>query len=103
MNYQIWALLSAVFAAFTAILTKKGVESVPTNLAVALRVTFVLLAAWAVALFTKETDISKISSRTWWFLGASGLATGASWYCYIHALQLGPVSKVAPIDKLSFV
>jgi len=101
--YQIWALLSAVFAGLTAVLAKKGVEGVPSNLAVAVRVAVVLAFAVAIAVATRQTKLDQISSRTWLFLTLSGIATGASWLCYFRALQLGPVSKVAPIDKLSFI
>ena len=103
MDYRIWAVLSAVFAGLTAVLAKKGVEGVPSNLALAIRVLVVAAFAWAIVLATRETKIAEISVKTWVFLTLSGLATGASWLCYFRALQLGPVSKVAPIDKLSFV
>ncbi len=103
ISYRIWALLSAVFAGLTAILAKKGVEGVPSNLAVAIRVAVVLVFATVIAVATRQTKISGLSSKTWIFLILSGIATGASWLCYFRALQLGPVSKVAPIDKLSFV
>ncbi len=103
ISFRIWALLSAVFAGLTAILAKKGVEGVPSNLAVAIRVAVVLVFATIIAAATRQTKISGLSSRTWLFLILSGIATGASWLCYFKALQLGPVSKVAPIDKLSFV
>jgi len=103
MSYQIWALLSAFFAGLTAVLAKKGVENVPSNLAMAIRVAVVLVLAVAVAMFTKQTKMSEITARSWTFLVASAIATGASWLCYFQALHLGPVSRVAPIDKLSFV
>lgn len=103
MDYRIWALLSALTAGATAVLAKKGVEGVPTNLALAVRVAFILVFAVAMALVTRQTKLSEISPRAWWFLGASAIATGGSWFCYFRALQLGPVSKVAPVDKLSFV
>lgn len=103
MGFQGWAVLSALFAGLTAILAKKGVEEVPPNLAVAVRVTVVVLLAWAVAMATKQMRVANINSRAWIYLTASGVATGASWICYFRALKLGPVSKVAPIDKLSFV
>jgi transporter family protein len=98
-----WALLSALFAGMTAVLAKKGVESVPTNLAVAVRVCVILVFATAIAFATKQTHIKGIDSKGWLFLVLSGIATGASWLCYFQALKLGPVSQVAPIDKLSFV
>ncbi|MBN9503781.1 MAG: hypothetical protein BGO01_08355 [Armatimonadetes bacterium 55-13] len=103
MDFRMWAFLSALFAGLTALLAKKGVEGVPPNLAVAVRVAVVLIFAVCIALVTRQTKVNELSSRTWWFLVASGIATGASWICYFRALQLGPVSKVAPIDKLSFV
>jgi transporter family protein len=103
MSYQIWALLSALFAGLTAILAKKGVEDVPSNLAVAVRVAVVLAFAVIIAMVTKQTKLSMITGKGWAFLTASGIATGASWLCYFKAIQLGPVSRVAPIDKLSFV
>ncbi len=103
MDFRVWAFLSALFAGATAVLAKMGVKDVPSNLAVAVRVVVVMLFAVAIAVATKETDVSNFSRRTWIFLGFSGIATGLSWLCYFKALQLGPVSKVAPIDKLSFV
>ncbi len=103
MSYQVWAIFSALFAGVTAVLAKKGVENVPSNLAVAVRVCVVLIFAVVIALATKQTKISSITTRGWMFLVASGIATGASWLCYFRAIQLGPVSQVAPIDKLSFV
>lgn len=103
MNFQVWALLSAFFAGITAVLAKKGVEDVPSNLAVAVRVAVVVVFAAVIAVATRQTKISEITPKGWAFLVASGIATGASWLCYFKALQLGPVSRVAPIDKLSFV
>ena len=102
-SYVMWALLSAIFAGMTALLGKKGIEGVPSNLAVAVRVFVVLIFAIGIAVATKQTGVASLSSRTWLFLSLSGIATGASWLCYFRALQLGPISKVAPIDKLSFV
>ncbi len=102
MTWQIWALLSACFAALTALLAKVGVRGVDSNLAMAIRSVVILLAAWGLALATHSTGgIKALGSKTWLFLCLSGLATGASWACYFRALQLGPASKVAPIDKLS--
>ncbi|MBE9583485.1 EamA family transporter [Mucilaginibacter sp. JRF] len=100
--WWIYALLSAVFAALTAILAKVGISGVNTDLATAIRTTVVLVLAWGIALFKGE--ISAIGSMTrvnWLFLTLSGAATGLSWICYFKALQLGKVSQVAPIDKLS--
>ena len=103
MDYRIWAVFSALAAGATAVLAKKGVEEVPPNLAVAVRVVVVLIFASAIAIATKQTGLSDISKRAWFFLVASGIATGISWLCYFRALSMGPVAKVAPIDKLSFV
>ncbi len=102
-DFRLWALGSALFAGVTALLIKKGVDDVPTNLALAVRVTFILIFAWLLAAATKQTRLAEVNVRAWWFLAASALTTGLSWWCYLRALQLGPVSKVAPIDKLGFV
>ena len=75
----------------------------PSNLALAIRVIFILAFAIGIAIYTKQTKIDAFTPRTWTFLALSAIATGASWLCYFRALQLGPVSRVAPIDKLSFV
>ncbi|WP_394796805.1 EamA family transporter [Armatimonas sp.] len=104
MNWAGWALLSACFAALTAILAKIGIQGIPSNLAMAVRTTVVLVAAWALVLARGEAKgLMELPQKTVLFLVLSGLATGASWMCYFKALALGPVSKVAPIDKLSFV
>src|ERR1700692_684735 len=103
MNWFGWALLSAFFAGLTAVLAKVGVQQIDSNLATAIRTVVILIFAWAVALATKNQPFSIISNRTWVFLILSGIATGLSWLCYFRALQLGEVSKVAPIDKLSVV
>lgn len=103
MDYRIWALLSALFAGLTAVLSKKGVENVPSNLALAIRVVFVLAICIGIAVITKQTRIGELSVKNWWMLFASAIATGASWLCYFRAIQMGPISRVAPIDKLSFV
>jgi bacterial/archaeal transporter family protein len=104
MTWVIWALLSAFFAALTAILAKIGVENVNSSLATALRTTVVLAITWAIAFATVPTGQMVIPGRrTLVFLALSGLATGLSWLCYFRALQLGEVSQVAPIDKLSVV
>lgn len=104
MHWLIWALLSAFFAAATAILAKVGVAGVDSNLATAIRTSVVLVFAWFVVGVTRSgTTLASISGRTWTFLILSGVATGLSWLCYFRALQLGPASKVAPIDKLSLV
>ena len=103
MDYRLWALGSAIFAGITAVLAKKGVEGVPSNLALAVRVAVVLVFAVAIAIITNQADVKSVSPRQWTFLALSGVATGLSWLCYFRALKLGPVAKVAPIDKLSFV
>jgi transporter family protein len=101
-NWFIWALLSAFFAALTAILAKVGVAEVNPNLATAIRTTVVLVLTWALAFATSgKADWSALTHRAWIFLAASGLMTGLSWLCYFRALKLGDVSKVAPVDKLS--
>ncbi|MDB6093052.1 MAG: protein of unknown function transrane [Verrucomicrobia bacterium] len=99
-----WALLSAIFAGATAVLAKVGVSGVDSNLATAIRTSVVLVIAWTIALVTaRPLALGEISKRTWLFLVLSALATGLSWLCYFRALQLGPASRVAPIDKLSVV
>ena len=103
MSYKAWAVLSAVFAGLTAVLGKKGVENVPVNLAVAVRVAVVLVFAFLMAGISHQTDLKSLQPKSVLFLALSAVATGASWLCYYRALQLGPVSQVAPIDKLSFV
>lgn len=104
MTWQLWALGSALFAAVTAITAKIGVSEVDSNLATAIRTVVIGLFAWAIAWRVGAIgEIGNLSNRTWIFLGISGLATGASWLCYFRALQLGPASRVAPIDKLSVV
>ncbi len=102
MNWFGWALLSALFAGATAILAKIGVAGIDSNLATAIRTSVILLFTWAIAFVTHRPGwLSATSFRTWIFLICSGLATGLSWLCYFRALQLGPASRVAPIDKLS--
>jgi transporter family protein len=104
MTWLVWSLLSAVFAALTAILAKKGVAGVDANLATAVRTTVVVIFAWLLALLAASpARLQSFSSRTWLFLALSGIATGLSWLCYFHALQVGEASRVAPIDKLSVV
>jgi transporter family protein len=102
-DYRVWALLSALFAGLTAVLAKKGVENVPANLALFVRVIVILVFAGAIALASKQANFGQLSRQAWLFLTLSGLATGLSWLCYFRALQTGPVSKVAPIDKLSYL
>lgn len=102
MNWIVWALLSALFAAATALLAKVGVAHVDSNLATAIRTTVVVVFAWGIALaLGKHGEIRDLDRRTLLFLTLSGLATGLSWICYFRALQLGPASRVAPLDKMS--
>lgn len=102
MNWIVWALLSAVFAAATALLAKVGVAHVDSNLATAVRTTVVVLFAWGIAVaMGKHAGLRQLDGKTVLFLTLSGLATGLSWLCYFRALQLGPASRVAPLDKLS--
>ena len=104
MMWAVYALLSAVFAALTGILAKLGMADINSNLATAIRTTVVLVMAWAIVLASgKQTEIGSITTRGWVFLILSGLATGLSWLCYFHALQIGEASKVIPIDKFSVV
>ena len=103
-SWQLWALLSAVFAALTAIFAKIGVENIGSDLATFIRTVVVLISFLVLLLATGQFATSgPISPRTWTFLILSGLGTGASWLCYFRALKLGPASMVAPIDKLSVV
>ncbi len=99
-----WALLSAMFAALTAIFAKIGLDGVDSDLATLIRtgVILVLLTAFVIAT-GKWRDPSSLPPRTLLFLGLSGIATGASWVCYFRALKAGDASKVAPVDKLSVV
>lgn len=102
MTWLAWSLLSAVFAGATAILAKIGVAGIDSNLATAIRTSVILIFTWAIAFATRKPGwLEPATSRTWLFLVLSGLATGLSWLCYFRALQLGPASRVAPIDKLS--
>jgi len=102
MSWLFWALLSAVFAAATAILAKVGVAGIDPNYATAIRTTVVVLFTWLIFFLLKQPDSYHVPSvKTWLFLALSGLATGLSWLCYFRALELGPASRVAPIDKLS--
>jgi transporter family protein len=100
----VYALLSAVFAALTSILAKIGITGVNSTLATAIRTAVVLVMAWGMVFITgTQSGIKDIGQKSWLFLILSGLATGASWLCYYKALEMGEVSKVAPIDKLSIV
>lgn len=99
-----WAVLSAIFAALTAVFGKIGVETVNSDLATLIRTIVILfLVVLAVSLTQAWQPLSEISRRTWLFLTLSGLATGASWLCYYRALKIGPASSVAPLDKLSIL
>ncbi len=100
--WWLFALLSAVFAALTSILAKVGIENVDSTLATAIRTVAVVGMSWLMVFITNtQSGISSISKKSWIFLILSGLATGASWLCYYKAIQMGDVSKVVPIDKLS--
>jgi len=99
-----WALLSAVFAAMTAIFAKIGLEGVDSDYATLIRTLVILLVLSGFVYFTgKWSDPFALNRKTWLFLSLSGLATGASWVCYFRALKLGEASKVAPVDKFSLV
>lgn len=100
--WWIYALLSALFAALTAIFAKVGIKGVNTDLATAIRTVVILVIAWGIAFFRGGTaGIHSLSKQNLLFLGLSGIATGLSWIFYFKALQLGKVSQVAPVDKLS--
>ena len=99
-----WALLSAAFAALTAIFAKIGIENINSDFATLIRTVVILAVATAIVAVTGQWQKpDSISPRTWLFLVLSGLATGASWLCYFRALKLGDAARVAPIDKLSIV
>ncbi len=100
----LFAILSALFAALTSILAKIGIEGVNSNLATAIRTVVVVIMSWGMVFLTNtQSGITEIGKKSWIFLILSGLATGASWLCYYRALQIGEVSKVVPVDKLSVV
>ena len=100
----LYALLSALFAALTSIFAKIGIQNVNSNLATAIRTVIVLVIAWGIVFFTgKQNEITNITNKSWLFLCLSGCATGLSWLFYYKALQIGDVSKVVPIDKISVV
>ena len=102
--WLLFAVLSAVFAALTALLAKVGTAGVDSSLATAIRTVVVLAMAWGMVFVTGSgRTLSQIPARSWWFLILSGLATGASWLCYFRALENGPVSAVVPVDKMSVV
>ncbi len=100
----LYAMLSAVFAALTSILAKIGIEKVNSNLATAIRTIVVLIMAWGIVFMTgKQNEVTNIGTKSWVFLGLSGIATGLSWLFYYKALQIGDASRVVPIDKFSVV
>lgn len=102
--WKYYALLSAFFAALTAIFAKVGVKDINSDLATAIRTTIILLITWGIVLVgNHQAEVKSIPSHTWLFLILSGCATGLSWLFYFKAIQLGDVSRVAPIDKLSVV
>jgi transporter family protein len=104
LSWQVWALLSAAFAALTAIFAKIGIENVTSDFATFIRTIVILLAAGLMVYVTGNWQSpATITPRTWLFLVLSGLATGASWICYFRALKIGDAARVAPIDKLSVV
>src|SRR5215470_7034724 len=103
-SWQLWALLSAVFAALTAIFAKVGVEGINSDLATLIRTVIVLITLSLILFATGQfSQPGPIAAKSWLFLLLSGLGTGASWLCYFRALKLGPATLVAPIDKLSVV
>ena len=103
-TWQFWALMSATFAALTAIFAKIGVETINSDFATLIRTVVILCALAAILTATGQWQpLATITSRTYFFLARSGLATGASWLCYFRALKLGQAAQVAPIDKLSVV
>jgi bacterial/archaeal transporter family protein len=103
-NWFIWALLSALFAAFTAIFAKIGIQGVDSDLATLIRTVIITCVLASFIWVTgKWSNPLELSAKTWLFLGLSGISTGISWICYFRALQIGDASKVAPVDKLSLV
>ena len=103
-SWQLWALLSAAFAALTAIFAKIGVETVNSDLATLIRTVVIVFVLAAILVATGQWQpLGSISRRTYLFLALSGLATGGSWVCYFRALKLGDAARVAPVDKLSVV
>ena len=103
-SWVLWAVLSAVFAAMTAIFAKIGIQGVDSDLATLVRTAIIIVVLALFVWFAgKWSNPLTLPGKTWLFLTLSGLATGASWVCYFRALQIGDASKVAPIDKLSLV
>ena len=104
LSWPFWALLSAAFAALTAIFAKIGIENVNSDFATLIRTVVILISAAIIVVATGNwQQPSNVPARTWLFLVLSGVATGASWICYFRALKLGDAARVAPIDKLSVV
>lgn len=104
MMWIVYAIGSAIFAALTSILAKVGMDNINSTLATAVRTAVVLVLAWGIVFYTgANTGIKNISEKSLLFLGLSGITTGLSWLFYYRAIQIGPVSKVAPIDKFSVV
>jgi bacterial/archaeal transporter family protein len=104
LSWTFWALLSAAFAALTAIFAKVGIENINSDFATFFRTIIILIMAALIVVATGSwQQPSTVSAKTWSFLILSGLATGASWICYFRALKLGDAARVAPIDKLSVV
>ena len=102
--WVLYALFAAVFAAFTSILAKIGLEDINSNLATAIRTVVVLIMAWGMVFISgKQNEIINIGQKSWVFLILSGCATGLSWLFYYKALQIGEASKVIPVDKFSVV
>lgn len=103
-SWLIWALLSALFAALTAIFAKVGIAGVGSDFATFIRTIVIVFVLGSILLLTGEFEpLGSIGTRTWLFLILSGLATGASWLCYFRALKIGDAARVAPVDKLSVV
>lgn len=103
-TWWFWAVLSAVFAALTAIFAKVGIQNINSDLATFIRTVVILVTlALILSATSRWENPSSISMKTWLFLVLSGLATGASWVCYFRALKIGDAARVAPIDKLSVV
>lgn len=102
--WKVYALLSALFAALTAIFAKIGVKDIDSNLATAIRTSIILILTWGIVLASGHmTEIKTVPRYTWIFLVLSGVATGLSWLFYFKSIQIGDVSRVAPVDKLSVV
>jgi transporter family protein len=104
LSWQFWALLSAGFAALTAVFAKIGIEQINSDFATFIRTIVILLVLGAILIGSRQWQpLTSVSGRTYFFLILSGLATGASWLCYFRALKLGDAARVAPLDKLSVV